>query len=336
MAEGPGKLKEKVVAILEQHMDQTARVRCDVHLPVLSDPDLDPRQVDVLIETGSENRPTLTIVEVQDRASKPSRTDFDGWLVKMREVGAQHLMCVNRAGYTRTQLRKAERLGPTVRLFTLDQLKTGRRDVLPPTFMSNTFGVVTYGRLLGIEFDPIVPFRMHPDIDPQRSPDPHYKLFKPAGREQPVSPTEVTDWHLFAHPKNIAELPHTGEMFRLTFGYRCSSERPWYIKTADRWTQLRSFRILIELKIEECPIVWRHELYEQIGRGEVGWIVRGTASHGGHETSVFLPLRKEEEGLYSAGRATAMASEDVDTFIGYGDVGHPARRWEELMEENEE
>ena len=94
VSNAPGKLKEKVVTILERHIDQSARVTCDVPLPVVADPARKPRQIDVLIETGTEARPTRTIVEVQDRKSRPSPTEFDGWLTKMEEVGAQHLMCV--------------------------------------------------------------------------------------------------------------------------------------------------------------------------------------------------------------------------------------------------
>lgn len=120
MSDAPGKLKEKVVTILERHIDQSARVSCDVFLPVVAHPDMEPRQIDVLIETGTKARPTRTIVEVQDRKSKPTPTEFDGWLKKMEEVGAQHLVCVTKAGYTATILKKASNRGPTVRLFTLN------------------------------------------------------------------------------------------------------------------------------------------------------------------------------------------------------------------------
>lgn len=130
MTDAAGKLQEKVVTILERHMDPSASVRYGVLLPVVDDPEIKPRPIDVLITTGSKKRPTITIVEVQDRDSKPGRGEFDGWLEKKREVGAQHLMCVTRAGYTDSQLRKAAKLGPAVRLFTLAQLETARSNRL--------------------------------------------------------------------------------------------------------------------------------------------------------------------------------------------------------------
>ena len=70
MAHAPGKLKEKIVTILERHIDPQAQVSCDVFLPVIAHPDMKPRQIDVLIETGTTKRITRTIVEVQDRITK--------------------------------------------------------------------------------------------------------------------------------------------------------------------------------------------------------------------------------------------------------------------------
>jgi hypothetical protein len=69
-------------------------------------------------------------------------------------------------------------------------------------------------------------------------------------------------------------------------------------------------------------IVWEHNHYEQIGEGEVGWILKGTTTFEGKTTNVYLPLRKIKDGHYSAGRATIMGNAAI--FVGYGDVGHKA------------
>lgn len=326
MTEAPGKLKEKVVTILERHIDQSARVFCDVLLPVVADPQMEPRQIDVLIETGTKARPTRTIVEVQDRKSKPQPTEFDGWLKKMEDVGAQHLMCVTKAGYTKTILKKAANRGPTVRLFTLEQLEKSKGNILPPSIMSNDLHLVTYGQLLSIKIIPVHPYQMHPDIDPSKPPDPHYKMFLPHGTDKPQSATEVTDWHLFANPKNVKALPHTGEMVHLKYSYDVDPTKPWKFITKTGWVPLKRFEISIKLSIDSHPIDWEQNYYEQVGEGEVGWILKGTANYGGKDTVVYLPLRKEDDGLYSAGRATAM-SENAVTFVGYGDVGHRAEEF---------
>lgn len=44
--------------------------------------------------------------------------------------------------------------------------------------MSNDLDVVTYGRLTGILIDPVHLYQMHPDIDPNKPPDPHFKMFR--------------------------------------------------------------------------------------------------------------------------------------------------------------
>ncbi|MHA1128647.1 MAG: hypothetical protein ACTSRN_06830 [Alphaproteobacteria bacterium] len=329
MTHKPGKLKEKVVTILERHIDQKAKVSCDVMMPVISNPALGKRQVDVLIETGTKDRPTRTIVEVQDRKSKPSRLEFDGWLEKMREVGAQHLMCVTSAGFPNSIVEKASTIGPTVRLFTLEQLEEARGALLPPTIMSNQMLVVAYEKLQAVQVVPIHPVQLHPSLDPSISPDPHAKIFHPHGSQVPVSTTDVVDFHLFRFPKNIEELPQDGTKFTLKFGYDVSSDAPWKFIEANGWVELKRFDVIINLRIHTHPIEWEHHAYEQIGSGEKGWILKGTTNYDGKETLVYLPLRKEGNGLYSAGRATAL-SENAATFVSYGNIGHKAGSFQNI------
>lgn len=333
MAHAPGKLKEKIVTILERHIDQQARVSCDVFLPVIAHPDMEPRQIDVLIETGTPKRPTRTIVEVQDRKSKPTRGEFDGWLEKMKEVGAQHLICVSKAGFPKSIIQKANNIGPSVRLFTLKQLEHATDNIFPPTIMSNEIEVVTYGRLTGILVDPVHLYQMHPQIDPKSLPDPHFKMFKPAKRDFFVSPTEVTDWHLFAHPKNLRELPHNGQMFTLRYSYDCDPTKPWHFITKTGTVPLKRFEIQIELSILSHPIEWEHNCYEQVGEGEIGWILKGHANYDGKDTIVYIPLRKEDDGQYFAGRPIAN-SENAETFIGFGDVGYKSENFDEYLKPN--
>jgi hypothetical protein len=98
--------------------------------------------------------------------------------------------------------------------------------VFPSSIMSNKLDVVTYNRLTGIKIEPVHLIQMHPDIDPNNLPDPHCKMFIPPNREEPVSATDVTDWNLFAHPKNVEELLHTGENITLRYRYECDPTKP--------------------------------------------------------------------------------------------------------------
>nr|WP_320189842.1 hypothetical protein [uncultured Desulfobacter sp.] len=92
------------------------------------------RQCDIVIKNGEPPRETISIVEVQDRVSKVDINTFDGWCQKMRDVGAQHLICVSKKGFPSSIIEKALRIGPTVRLLTLSELSSGN---WPVNFLSN-------------------------------------------------------------------------------------------------------------------------------------------------------------------------------------------------------
>lgn len=116
------KMIERVVGLLEAALDPDAKVEHNVDLPDLATPG-HTRQCDVVVTTGPQHRRTRTIVEVQRRGRKVEVAHFDGWVAKMRTVGAQHLICVSSAGYPLSITDKAAQLGPTVRLITLKELE---------------------------------------------------------------------------------------------------------------------------------------------------------------------------------------------------------------------
>jgi len=134
-------LQEKVVALLERHIANSASVRRNVHLPVLKSASGRTRQCDVVVVEGKEPRTTISIVEVQKRQSKPDINEFNGWVEKMREVGAQHLICVSSADFPKSIHEKSDEIGPTVRLLTLRQLEQGQWPI-PPTICSDELEVV--------------------------------------------------------------------------------------------------------------------------------------------------------------------------------------------------
>lgn len=125
-AEPKWRTVERVVAQLESALTPTARIEHDVHLPVLGSPTGDTRQCDVVVRTGGPHRETLTIVEVQRRGRKVELNTFGGWLHKMVQVGAQHLICVSTNGFPDSVIHEAARRGPSVRLLTLKEVEEGR------------------------------------------------------------------------------------------------------------------------------------------------------------------------------------------------------------------
>ena len=125
---------EEIVALIEKVISPSSRIETNVFLPDLNSTNGSTRQCDIVVKTGQSPRETISIIEVQNRTSKVDINTFDGWCQKMRDVGAQHLICVTKKGFPSSVEEKALRIGPTVRLLTLKQLASG---VWPLSFLSN-------------------------------------------------------------------------------------------------------------------------------------------------------------------------------------------------------
>lgn len=120
---------EKIVALIEQAISPYAKVEHNVYLPVIGSPSGRTRQCDVVITFGEFPRETRAIVEVQKRNKKPDINTFQGWYRKMQEIGAQQLICVSALGYPSSIIEEvATRIGPTVKLLTMEQLKNANID----------------------------------------------------------------------------------------------------------------------------------------------------------------------------------------------------------------
>ncbi|CAO3303381.1 MULTISPECIES: hypothetical protein [unclassified Pseudomonas] len=118
----PGDDLEKIVEIIERSTSPTARIEQNVFLPVLTSTQGHTAQCDIVIRNGPPHRETLTIVEVQDRNSKVDINTFRGWLGKIDDVGAQHLICVSRKEFASSIKEKAAQSGSKIFLVTLKDL----------------------------------------------------------------------------------------------------------------------------------------------------------------------------------------------------------------------
>jgi hypothetical protein len=112
---------EKIIAAIEKRISEESQILHNVILPDLSG-DSDGRQCDIIIKSGKYPRESLTIVEVQDRKSQLDITTFDGFVTKMKSVGAQHLIVVSKQEFPLSVNKRAQRLGPTVRLIKFNEL----------------------------------------------------------------------------------------------------------------------------------------------------------------------------------------------------------------------
>jgi hypothetical protein len=113
---------ERVVELLERSLDELARVVRDVKLPNLATGH--PEQFDVVIESGQAPRISRTIVEVQDRTRPVEVNTFRGWCEKMRQVGANRLLCVSAHPFPQSiKDSVAKEHGPRVLLVRLEALE---------------------------------------------------------------------------------------------------------------------------------------------------------------------------------------------------------------------
>lgn len=113
---------EKIIAIIEASLSPEADIEQNVFLPVLNSPSKRTRQCDVVIRSGTQARQTVTLIEVQDRASKVSIGTFCDWLEKLKEVGANHLICISRLDFPESVKEKASDEGHRVLLMNLNKL----------------------------------------------------------------------------------------------------------------------------------------------------------------------------------------------------------------------
>ncbi|MBO6524172.1 MAG: hypothetical protein JJ971_10130 [Balneolaceae bacterium] len=117
-----GKYFEEIVELIEKSIDSDTVIERDVKLPLLNTGGKFYTQCDLVIKKGEAPRESITIVEIQNRKSKPSSNDFRGWVEKLNNVGAQHLLCVSKAGFTKSTKEIARNQGNRIMLVELREI----------------------------------------------------------------------------------------------------------------------------------------------------------------------------------------------------------------------
>lgn len=113
---------EKIVEIFEKSINPTATIERDVQLPVINSSEGETTQCDIVITTGIKPRETVTIVEVQNRTRKPERNDVWGWIEKLNQVDAQHLICVSKKGFSKSVKEIARLHSNKIKLIHLKEI----------------------------------------------------------------------------------------------------------------------------------------------------------------------------------------------------------------------
>lgn len=316
------KLREKVVAIIEQHLGPDAKVEHDVDLPVLKSKKGRTRQCDIVITQGQKPRQTISIAEVQKRDSKPDINTFNGWVEKKNEVGAQHLLCISEIGFPDSIQERAEELGPTIRLLTIKQLEeTGWP--IPTTFFSTEMKRVRYDQLVGLQWMHVHLVRQDPHKK-QSLPNPFEKvLYFDNGHQLSVS--DLMDLHLFKTNKHLDELP-IKEKIPLIVNFEWEyTQAPSTMTDFQGLVKIKWLKINFILSIFIDKIDWTTESYEQYNWGELAWCLTGRSTSGAH---IIVPMHQESPGNYRIGRLISLHEENLQAFLSIDSRGYKATKFD--------
>lgn len=286
--------RERLVAMLEKCLSPDAQIQHDVRLPVLGRSRT--RQCDVVLRFGKAPRDSLTIVEVQKRNRRPDITTFHGWVAKMREVGAQQLICVSSLGYPQSIVDEvATRLGPTVKLLRLEDLAKGA--TLSPFHLfpnlletKPKFSVVDLGPLR-IE-GPVPMFQMQLRLDEQ--------VFSVEAEEQLISLDELIARALNATDEIALPPPH--EMANWSKTVTANIDSSHQVKFHHDGKALHvanlpvSVRITLDSRLTPIPV---HELrYSQESLdGELAWVTRTTLQQQDRQVEITIVVKPDKDGF---------------------------------------
>ena len=307
-------LTEKVVAILEKALTPTAIVEHNVKLPVLGKPDRRPRQCDVVITYGKSPRQSITIVEVQDRTSKPEITTFHGWVEKMREVGAQQLICVSVLGFPQSIIDEVStQFGPTVKLMTLKQLKEAT--------VQQLIFVVPYvlHKHPHISFEPagLMEVENPPQHIEEFELNPNEKVFSMGDNEQYFSLIEFVDRYL---KNNIPNLFYQQgilepDSYSLQINFRSSSRDLWFHLEESRYKVINlPIKIIVETSLTKIPL--KVQSYEQQDINDtLAWIVTAKGQVDERDLGFQLVFKPNEEGFLNLSSIHLSDMSKLDLFI---------------------
>jgi len=281
---------EKLVHLIERSINPGSEVLHDQNLPVINSPSGRTRQCDVVIVSGTEKRKTTTIVEVQNRKSKVDINTFNGWLEKLREVGAQHLVCVSMQEFPSSIKEKASQIGSSVILVNLQQSK--EPDSIPLQLINSrsTFS----------------------DFDIQKLSDPTITYSKDY-----IDSTELTKEDLQIDPFGINDEIFSLDGITLTTIFKISQgnlEKRYY--NAPKIQEIvikepQEIYVFIKgvfLKIKELSykIEWSHCLhnipptvmtYDQIEDGTLAWVLEFNFDNGVRSMSIKIPFTGSPNSL---------------------------------------
>lgn len=295
-AEPGWRLVERIAAQLEKALTPYATVEHNVRLPVLGTKR--KRQCDIVIKYGDAPRQTIAIAEVQKRKSKPDITTFHGWIEKMRQVGAQHLICVSARGYPKSIIEEVmTRHGPTVRLLTLKELQQPKliRLVFPFNFALYKKPKFIIEDLGPIVFDSLVEYTL-PEGDINLRAD--AEVFGWDDDPKRISLNDIIIPLMRECAQRTAEEGiYDPDFFTVELQIGQGEGKLWYYSGEQRIrVKVLPARVTLHTEYTEIPATYYS--YEQHSvNGSLAWVVTAKGDFEGNEVSFQIVFKPNKDGL---------------------------------------
>lgn len=280
-----GKRYEELVHMIESSIAPDSIIEHDVNLPILNSTSGATTQCDIVIRSGPASRQTITIVEVQDRATKVKPNDFRGWKQKREDVGAQHLICVSRQEFPASIKEQAQLSGNSIMLVTL---KEGVPDDFPNDlirYKRKSFGLN--------EITHIQPSSSRSLTESLGVRDDLLALTEFSSNDMCWSLDRVNLISLYQLCRDIYPIPEGVSSGEGELILKHDTGRPLYILINDIFV-----RIGLELRF-----AWTNEViekpvsilsYEQIDHGVLAWIAEIVDENSKGKTVIRFPLMKKD------------------------------------------
>ena len=262
---------EKLVQLIEKSIDKDSTVEHNVKLPDLSSKISNLRQCDLVIKSGQEPRQTITIVEIQHRNKKFDLNTFQGLTQKMKDVGAQHLICVSTTGFTSTIKEKARDTGGTIRLITLKRYDTEK---IPFRFFNFTANQIIPNYTLNAPYNVIAEHSDHTKKVPIND-----SLFILSDLPHLLTAQQLISYYFTINKPEIdgnyeVKLPFNGQKLEMIH------ENNTY--------NILSFTAYIGIQTTSIKIPINTYDYNQEETGSIAWALEGSFNNNGTKRKVIL------------------------------------------------
>jgi hypothetical protein len=274
---------EKLVHLIEKSINPDSEVLHDQNLPVINSPTKRTRQCDVVIISGNGKRKTTTIIEVQNRTSKVDINTFNGWLEKLKEVGAQHLVCVSKLEFPSSVKEKASQIGPTVILVNL--LQSEDPDSIPLQLINShtTFSNLEIHKLFDVN---VTYSKAHLDSTELTKDD------------LEITPFKLNDEILSLDGRNVTTIFKICQNALQNKNYKApQTEEILFEEPEEIYILIKG--IFLKLKKLSYKFEWSHDFhrisptimtYEQVEDGTLAWLLEFIFDNGTTSMSIKLPF----------------------------------------------